>query len=85
MFLPLYLILIHEPTHPWHTVGGAIAEWIYNILLFEILLSVILGAFIGYVARKVLKYCEQRQTIDHESFLAYGVGLTFFTLGTVGR
>jgi hypothetical protein len=25
--LPLYLILIHSPTHPIHTVGGAIGEW----------------------------------------------------------
>jgi NhaP-type Na+/H+ or K+/H+ antiporter len=27
LFIPLYLILIHEPTHPWHTVGGAVLEW----------------------------------------------------------
>lgn len=27
LFLPLYLILIHSPTHPIHTVGGAIGEW----------------------------------------------------------
>ena len=27
LFLPLYLILIHAPSHPIHTVGGAIGEW----------------------------------------------------------
>lgn len=27
LFLPLYLILRHSPTHPIHTVGGAIGEW----------------------------------------------------------
>jgi NhaP-type Na+/H+ or K+/H+ antiporter len=27
LFIALYLILIHEPTHPWHTVGGAVLEW----------------------------------------------------------
>ena len=27
LYIPLYLILIHEPTHPWHSVGGAILEW----------------------------------------------------------
>jgi sodium/hydrogen antiporter len=36
------------------------------------------------VARKTLKYAEKKDLIDHDNFLAYGVGLAFFTLGTVG-
>lgn len=36
------------------------------------------------IARKTLKWAEQRQWVDHDNFLAYGVGLTFFTLGVVG-
>lgn len=35
-------------------------------------------------ARKSLKIAHTRQWIDHESFLAYGIGLSFFTLGAVG-
>lgn len=27
LYIGLYLILIHEASHPWHTVGGAIGEW----------------------------------------------------------
>lgn len=27
LFMPLYLILRHDPHHPVHTVGGAIGEW----------------------------------------------------------
>lgn len=36
------------------------------------------------VARKGLKYAKLHHLIDHDNFLAYGVGLTFFTLGVVG-
>lgn len=36
------------------------------------------------IARKTLKYAEQKGMIDHDNFLAYGVALAFFTLGTVG-
>ncbi|ORX36017.1 Sodium/hydrogen exchanger family-domain-containing protein [Kockovaella imperatae] len=84
LYIPLYLILIHERSHPWHTVGGAVLEWFYNIVLYEIVLSCIIGAIIGYVARKVLRFSEERHLIDHESFLAFGIALTFFTLGVVG-
>lgn len=27
LYIGIYLILIHEPSHPVHTVGGAIGEW----------------------------------------------------------
>ena len=31
-----------------------------------------------------MKYAEKNGHIDHDNFLAYGVGLAFFTLGVVG-
>jgi hypothetical protein len=34
--------------------------------------------------RKTLKEAHKRNLIDHESFLAYGVGLSFLVLGVVG-
>ncbi|KAK8866002.1 hypothetical protein IAR55_001153 [Kwoniella newhampshirensis] len=84
LFIGLYLILIHEASHPWHTVGGAVGEWVYNIVLYQVVLSCIIGAIVGYVARKVLKFARRKQLIDHESFLSFGVALTFVTLGIVG-
>jgi NhaP-type Na+/H+ or K+/H+ antiporter len=71
----------------------------YNIVLYQICLSIVIGAIIGYVARKVLRFAEERRSvtaittlqladrlslIDHESFLSFGIALTFFTLGIVG-
>ena len=33
----------------------------YNIVLYQIVLSCIIGAIIGYVARKVLRFSEERK------------------------
>ncbi|RSH92828.1 hypothetical protein EHS25_008274 [Saitozyma podzolica] len=84
LYIGLYLVLMHESSHPVHSVGGAIGEWFYNIVLYQICLSIVIGAIIGYVARKVLRFAEERSLIDHESFLSFGIALTFFTLGIVG-
>jgi NhaP-type Na+/H+ or K+/H+ antiporter len=27
LFMAIYLLLIHEPSHPVHSVGSAIGEW----------------------------------------------------------
>ncbi|EKD05460.1 hypothetical protein A1Q2_00221 [Trichosporon asahii var. asahii CBS 8904] len=70
--------------NPVSSLGEAIGQWFYNVLLYQILLSVLIGAVIGYIARRCLKYCEGRNLIDRESFLAFGVALTFFTVGWVG-
>jgi NhaP-type Na+/H+ or K+/H+ antiporter len=33
----------------------------YNIVLYQILLSCVIGALIGYVARKVLRFAEKHK------------------------
>jgi NhaP-type Na+/H+ or K+/H+ antiporter len=35
----------------------------YNIVLYQICLSIVIGAVIGYVARKVLRFAEQRRSV----------------------
>jgi NhaP-type Na+/H+ or K+/H+ antiporter len=41
-------------------VGPAIGKWAYFIMLYNVLLSIIIGFVAGYVARKLLKYAEQK-------------------------
>lgn len=84
LWIALYLILIKTPDHHTHTIGGAIGEWIYNIVLYQIVVSCIAGAVVGYLARKVLRFCHEKSLIDHESLLSFGVALTFFIQGVVG-
>ena len=35
----------------------------YNIVLYQIALSIIIGALAGYAARKVLRYAEERKSV----------------------
>ncbi|CEG76702.1 hypothetical protein RMATCC62417_11562 [Rhizopus microsporus] len=76
LFLAVYLMQMD--------IGPAIGKWAYWIMAFNILLSVVIGFVVGYVARKLLKYCEQKKLIDNESFLVYSVALSFFLMGVVG-
>ncbi|TXT11265.1 hypothetical protein VHUM_02016 [Vanrija humicola] len=84
LFMALYLMLRKSAEHSVHSIGGAIGQWMYNIVLYQVTLSVVIGAVIGYIARKVLRFAEARGLIDHESFLSFGVSLTLLTLGIVG-
>lgn len=81
MFITIFLMQRRED-HA--SIGTVIGHWIISTWLYQIGLACAIGAFIGYIARKSLKEAHNRQLIDHESFLAYGLGLTFLTLGVVG-
>jgi hypothetical protein len=67
LFLAVYLLQM--------PVGQAIGKWFYWILAFQILLSIVIGFVVGFVARKALKFAEQKQLIDKESFLVFAVAL----------
>lgn len=67
LFLAIYLMQ--------KSVGAAIGRWAYWIMAFQILLSIVIGFVVGYIARKLLKFAEQRNLIDKESFLVYSIAL----------
>ncbi|CAO3590794.1 unnamed protein product [Absidia cylindrospora] len=76
-FLYLAIYLLQMP------VGSAIGKWAYYIMAYDILLSVVIGFIVGYVARKLLRFAEERKLIDKESFLVFAVALSLFIMGTV--
>ncbi|KAK4512345.1 H(+)-transporting V0 sector ATPase subunit d [Mucor velutinosus] len=76
LFLAIYLLQMD--------VGPAIGKWAYWIMAYNVLLSIVIGLVAGFVARKLLKYAEQRRFIDKESFLVFAVALALFLMGTVG-
>lgn len=57
-FLLLGLYLIKEKS-----TGAAIAKWFYLAWGYQILLSVIIGAVIGFAARKAVKGAKNRYTL----------------------
>ncbi|GAA5837487.1 hypothetical protein JCM9279_006769 [Rhodotorula babjevae] len=82
-FLFIALNLMQGSNHG-RDIGQSIAHWVVTTWLYQIFMSCAIGAVIGFLAAKTLKFCHARQLVDHESFLAYGVGLALFTLGVVG-
>ncbi|KAK0558689.1 hypothetical protein OC844_004960 [Tilletia horrida] len=83
LFLALYLLARFDQDRGT-SVGEEIGRWAYGVLVYQILLSIAYGWVVGYVARKTLRWAEERQLIDRESFFAYGLALALFTLGTTG-
>lgn len=86
LYLAIYLIRRHTEadTVIQGSLGSTIGQWIYAVLLFQIVLSCLYGAIVGYLGRKILKWAEARQYIDEDYFFSFGIGLTLFTLGTTG-
>lgn len=79
-FLFLAIFLMERPGSG--SINASLQHWIVTTWIYQILLACAIGALIGWVAKKTLKEAHRRQLIDHESFLAYGIGLTFLTLGS---
>lgn len=50
LYIAIYLILDASDAH-------AVGEWFYIVWLYEIALGIIIGALLGFSARKVMKFC----------------------------
>ncbi|BGP43663.1 hypothetical protein JCM10449v2_007708 [Rhodotorula kratochvilovae] len=75
-YLALFLLLRGE-----HSVGSAIGYWIVLVLLYQIVLGIIIGAVVGILARKILKFSKRRELIDRESMVAMYVALALLVTG----
>ncbi|CAK7271474.1 hypothetical protein SEPCBS119000_004626 [Sporothrix epigloea] len=90
LFLALYLIqyIGFEGTAEFPVPGGgagkAIGLWFGETLCYTILLSVVYGAVVGYLAKELLHYAEKRKFVDRESFLVFAFSLALFIVGTCG-
>ncbi|KAJ2439282.1 hypothetical protein GGF42_008006 [Coemansia sp. RSA 2424] len=76
LYLALYLI-------KFATVKEALTRWFVVVVLWEVLMSVVFGAAIGWAARKLLQFARKQEWIDHDSFLSFAISLTLLTLGLV--
>lgn len=64
--------------------GEAFEEWAIEALLYELVLGVVVGGVVGFVGRKCLKYAEDHDWVDRESFFVHAVCLAFFVVGLCG-
>ncbi|UZJ51572.1 hypothetical protein CBS101457_000892 [Exobasidium rhododendri] len=83
LFLAIYL-LARSGGEAGTSIGTEVGRWVYGVIIYRILLSMVYGAIVGVLAHKTLKWAETRGYIDRDNFFAYGFGLALFTLGTTG-
>lgn len=85
LFLPLYLIqYIGSHGDLDGKASTAVGLWFGETLGYTIILSVIYGAVVGWVAKELLHWAEERKYVDRESFLVFAITLALFIVGTVG-
>jgi len=86
LFLPLYLI-------KYTGIGGsgqpggitkAMWYWLGETWCYTIFLSVAYGIVVGWMAKGMLHFAEERKFVDRESFLVFAFALALFIVGTCG-
>ncbi|KAF2182804.1 hypothetical protein K469DRAFT_711501 [Zopfia rhizophila CBS 207.26] len=86
LFLPLYLILHigYGGLGQDNSAGNAIGAWFGETWGYTIILSIVYGAVVGWLAKELLHWAEDRKYVDRESFLVFAITLALFIVGTVG-
>lgn len=86
LFIALYLIKYVGDGGASESGGGglAIGLWFGETWGYTILLSVAYGAVVGWLAKTLLRYCEDHKFVDRESFLVFALSLALFITGTGG-
>ncbi|PLW11037.1 hypothetical protein PCANC_20506 [Puccinia coronata f. sp. avenae] len=79
LYLSMFL-LIREET----SIESVIGKWLLLVVLYQVILGTLMGAAIGILARKALKFCSRRAMIDKESMVAIHVALALLTTGATG-
>jgi sodium/hydrogen antiporter len=75
LFLPLYLIKYVVLLPETGGAGKAVSLWFSEIWVYQIMLSVVYGAVVGWIAKELLHFAEERKYVDRESFLVFAVAL----------
>ncbi|KAF3766035.1 hypothetical protein M406DRAFT_290370 [Cryphonectria parasitica EP155] len=87
-FLALYLIkYVGTGSGVAGQQGGASAAmgmWFGETWGYTILLSVVYGFAVGWIAKELLHWAEERKYVDRESFLVFAFSLALFIIGTCG-
>lgn len=62
----------------------AMGDWFSEIWGYTILLSVVYGATVGWIAKGLLQWAQEKKFVDRESFLVFAIALALFIVGTCG-
>jgi NhaP-type Na+/H+ or K+/H+ antiporter len=87
LFLPLYLIkhIGHGGQGSDNSTRVAVGLWFGETWGYTIILSVIYGALVGWIAKELLHWAEERKYVDRESFLVFAITLAVSPQSQSGR
>ncbi|KAL5524668.1 hypothetical protein ACEPAF_9813 [Sanghuangporus sanghuang] len=74
LYLALYLVLDRSDR-------AAIQDWFLITWFYEVLLGTVFGALIGIAFRHLMKFCERKDLIDRQSYVAQYVALAMLVIG----
>lgn len=77
LFLPLYLIqhIGYGGLGQDKSTAYAIGAWFGETWGYTILLSLVYGAAVGWIAKELLHWAEERKYVDKESFLVFAIAM----------
>jgi NhaP-type Na+/H+ or K+/H+ antiporter len=81
LFLALYLIKYKDRADG---VSMTMSLWFGETWGYTILLSAVYGAAVGWLAKELLHWAEEKKFVDRESFLVFAIALALFIVGTCG-
>jgi NhaP-type Na+/H+ or K+/H+ antiporter len=86
LFLALYLTKYTGEGGLGQSGGAqhAMRLWFGETWGYTILLSVVYGFTVGWIAKELLHWAEEKKFIDRESFLVFAITLALFIVGTCG-
>lgn len=86
LFIALYLIKYTGQGGLGQNGGAqkAIGLWFGETWGYTIILSVLYGATVGWIAKELLHWAEEKKFVDRESFLVFAITLALFIVGTCG-
>ncbi|KAI0766369.1 Sodium/hydrogen exchanger family-domain-containing protein [Trametes elegans] len=74
LFIALYLIV--DPS-----TGRAVSDWFLLLWLYQVVMGIVFGALLGFGFRHLMKFCEHKDLIDRQSYVAQYVSLAMLTIG----
>lgn len=76
VYLSLYLIQYHQ------SAKEVSFHFVVYVLLYECIFGAVYGFLVGYIARHGIKYAEEHDMIDRESFLVFYFVVALFCAGS---
>ena len=75
LFLSLYLIKYMDGDSQGGKTGTAIGLWFGETWGYQIVLGILYGAVVGWLAKELLHRAEEKKFVDRESFLVFAITL----------